>query len=124
MTSSKIHEGQRGEEIAVKYLQNKGYKVIGRNFRLRNGEIDIIALEDKNKVLVFVEVKTRISSQFGSPLEAITPWKLRSIIRTAQYYKHIHPNLPESLRIDAVSVKLFIDYSIDSVEHVENISGF
>lgn len=111
-----------GENLASSYLQDRGYKIIERNFGKRYGEIDIIAL-DKDQTLVFVEVKTRRNKEFGEPLEAITPWKLNSIIKTAQYYKLLHPNLPDRLRIDAVSVKI-LENNSPEIELVTNISGF
>ena len=110
-----------GENEAAKYLSSKGYTILERNYSKRYGEIDIVAV--KNKTLVFVEVKTRTSSQFGSPLEAITPWKLKSVVRTAEYYKLTHQNLPDLMRIDAVSVQLDGN-KVESIEHIENISGF
>lgn len=126
MSNTKIIQGQRGEDIAVDLLRKKGYKILQKNFKIRYGEIDIIAIDqsDSEKTLVFIEVKTRRSTQFGNPLDAITPWKLRSVIKTAQYYKLTHRNLPDKLRIDAVSVKLHDDDSIADVELVKNISGF
>ncbi|MDP3987728.1 MAG: YraN family protein [Candidatus Levybacteria bacterium] len=116
---------KRGEDIAAEYLKKKGYKIIERNFRGRNGEIDIIAIDgsEKDKALVFVEVKTRNSVNFGTPLEAINYFKLKSLIHVAQFYKVSHRNLPELLRIDAVAVKLSDDNAID-IEHVKNISDF
>ncbi|MCL5970279.1 MAG: YraN family protein [Patescibacteria group bacterium] len=117
--------GKIGEEKAAKFLEKKGYKIIERNFKKRYGEIDIIAIDssDKNSILVFIEVKTRTSSEFGFPLESITPWKLKSVIRSAEYYRLTHKNLPEGLRIDAVSVKLGRDGDIESLEHIKNITG-
>ncbi len=113
---------QKGENIAVAHLQKNGYSIIERNFRKGYGEIDIVALE--KDTLVFIEVKTRTSTQFGSPLEAITPWKLRTLIKTAQFYKLTHSKLPESLRIDAVSVVLTSFGDINAIEIVKNISGW
>ncbi len=112
--------GKLGEDFAVTYLQEKGYKIIERNFRKRYGEIDIISTKDG--ILVFVEVKTRKSSRFGTPLESITPWKLRELIHTAQLYAMANPRLPKSLRIDAISILLNSDNKISTIEHVENIS--
>ena len=112
---------REGEEIAVKYLKNLGFKIIDRNFRARNTEIDIVAVH--KATLVFVEVKTRTSNQFGTPLEQITYWKLKSLVKAAQYYKITHPKLPDLMRIDAVSVKMFAGENIN-VEHIKNISGF
>ena len=111
-----------GEDKACGYLRKNGYKIVERNFRKGYGEIDIIATH--NGTLVFIEVKTRTSNSFGSPLESITPWKLKSLVKTAQYYKMIHPKLPDSLRIDAVSVVLSGDNKVESIELSKNISGF
>jgi putative endonuclease len=113
--------GFSGESAAASFLQKKGYKILQKNFKIRYGEIDIIAIH-KN-TLVFIEVKTRSSEDFGSPLEAITPWKLKSVIKTAEVYQLSHKNLPELLRIDAVAVTMKPDGKVDSIEHVENITG-
>lgn len=120
---------RRGEEIASRFLQKHGYKIIDRNFRKGYGEIDIVAVypsasSGPNGILVFVEVKTRTSQEFGDPLEAIAPWKLRALIKTVQFYKMTHRNLPEQMRIDAISVMLSPGGEEERVEHVENISGF
>ena len=102
---SNISVGQRGEDIAVEYLKNHGYKVLDRNFKSRRwGEIDIVATKDD--VLVFIEVKTREGTKYGEPVEAVTPFKLRALKRTGQYYQMEHPDLPEALRMDVVSIIL------------------
>lgn len=113
--------GKIGEERAAYHLRKTGYKIIDRNFRTRNGEIDIIAIEVKTQTLVFVEVKTRLSTQFGTPFEAIGFQKQQALKRTAEFYKVLHPNLPESMRIDAVAVMLDSDNTVDSIEHMKNI---
>ncbi len=113
-------EGKRGEEIAAEYLKKQGFKIIDRNFRIRGGEIDIIALDAGT--LVFIEVKTRSSAAFGSPLEAITYWKLKALIKTAQFYKLRNPHLPDAMRIDAVAIMLDHDNHPTSIELVKNIS--
>ena len=75
--------GLYGEELACKYLQAKGYVILERNFRCRRfGEIDIVA--SKAGVLSFIEVKTRCSSRYGKPAEAVTLAKQRKIYRVAQ----------------------------------------
>lgn len=116
----KKEEGELGERIAVEYLKKKGFKIIDRNFRIRGGEIDIIAID--GDVLSFIEVKTRRSNEFGTPLEAITPWKMRALIKSAEFYKMKHPNLPESMRIDAVGIVLDHAGKATSIELVKNIS--
>ncbi len=109
-----------GERLAAKFLKDKDYKIIERNFRKGYGEIDIIAIKDK--VLVFIEVKTRTTNLYGSPLEQISYFKLKTLIKTAQYYRALNPRLPESLRIDAISV-ILDENSAKSIEHIENISS-
>ena len=109
-----------GEDLAAVFLQKKGYKIIERNFRKGYGEIDIIA--QKKGILVFVEVKTRTSQLFGTPLEAITPGKLRELVKTAQFYKLLHPTLPDLMRIDAISIVLHGNNKASTIDHVENIS--
>ncbi|MCL6096679.1 MAG: YraN family protein [Patescibacteria group bacterium] len=111
-----------GEEIATNYLKNKGYKIIERNFRKGYGEIDIIAIKDN--ILIFVEVKTRTTALFGGALESIAYHKIKSLIKTAQFYKILHPKLPEAMRIDAILIDLSSNNQVSNIEHIENISGF
>ena len=110
-----------GEEIATKYLQKLGYKIIERNFRQGYGEIDIIAIDIDT--LVFIEVKTRTSNKFGTPFESITPYKIKALERTAQYFKKLNPKLPDALRIDAVAVTLDSFENVSNIELVKNIYG-
>lgn len=102
---SNLSLGSLGEEIAEKYLKRCGYEIIERNFRSgRWGEIDLVAIEDKTTV--FVEVKTRLSKDYGEPQEAVTPHKLQSLKRAGLYYKLDHPETPEALRIDVLAIIL------------------
>lgn len=116
-----------GEDKACEYLKKLGFKILERNFRKGYGEIDIVAIDPTagsgQEVLVFVEVKTRTSNQFGTPLEGITYWKLKTLIKTAQFYKLTHRNLPESIRIDAVAV-ILNGNDVQTIELTKNISGF
>lgn len=73
-----------GEDVADKYLKNKGFVVIERGFRCKLGEIDIIA--SKKHEFYFIEVKTRWSDNYGNPLESITPAKQKQVIKTAKFY--------------------------------------
>lgn len=116
---STVVAGKLGEEAAIKLLKREGYKIIGRNFRSRYGEIDIIAIE--SNALVFVEVKTRWNNKFGQPEEAVTLRKLNSIIKTAQYYKLLNPKTPELLRIDVIAVDAKGN-SVASARLIKNVS--
>lgn len=84
LTKQRLLLGEKGEELALRYLQSKGYQILERNFRCRLGEIDLIALD--RDCLVFVEVRTRTNARYGLPLETITETKKRKIRRTAQYF--------------------------------------
>lgn len=106
--------GQFGEELAAQYLIRKGYRLVMANYKVpigRNlrgaqvtGEIDIIALE--NKTLCFIEVKTRTSDEFASPLSAVDVRKQRQITRTARIYRRIFNLQRHSFRYDVVGIIL------------------
>lgn len=95
--------GDDGESLAVSYLVKEGYQIIARNFRCRQGEIDIVA-KDEN-YLCFIEVKRRKGTSSGHPLEAISPNKIRHICKAALYYLQ-SAHLPEStaVRFDVVAI--------------------
>ncbi|HYO83613.1 MAG TPA: YraN family protein [Bryobacteraceae bacterium] len=96
--------GRRGEDLAHRYLQSRGLKVIGRNFRTRNGsaEVDLIAAE--GQTIVFVEVKTRSTSEFGTPEQAVDTQKQRRILRAAAEYLRRRDLQASDARFDIVSV--------------------
>ncbi|MBI5044324.1 MAG: YraN family protein [Candidatus Levybacteria bacterium] len=116
--------GAHGEDLACEYLKKNGYKVLERNFRTRNGEIDVIAIDTKTKpqTLVFIEVKTRQSQRFGDAFESVHYHKMQALTRTASYYKATHRNLPEQLRIDAIAVMIQADGALLTLEHLKNVS--
>ncbi|HNV97214.1 MAG TPA: YraN family protein [bacterium] len=80
--------GRLGEEIAVKYLQKRGYSIIDRNVYFRCGEIDIIA--EKNDILYFIEVKTRTSDKFGPPEISISSSKILRLERSILSYFQVN----------------------------------
>ncbi len=112
--------GRRGEDLAIDYLSSHGYRIIERNFKARYGELDIIAVS--RGVLVFIEVKTRIGHAYGKPEESVTPWKLREIIKTAQYYKLLHPELPDAMRADVIAIELDADWTLIDFNHIQNVT--
>lgn len=113
--------GILGEQIAADYLSSFGLKILERNFKKRYAELDIVVLD--GTTLVFVEVKTRKGTRFGLPEESITPWKLKSLIHSCHYYKLLHPGLPQSMRIDVVSIQLTIDNKVEKINWFKNITG-
>lgn len=107
--------GARGEELAARHLESRGYTILARNHRSRLGEIDLVARDAKT--LVFVEVKTRSSDAAGLPLEAITPEKARRLRRLALAFTTAHPELQDlDPRIDCIGVLLGKETVIDHVE--------
>lgn len=96
--------GQLGEELAAKYLLSKGYRILVRNYRNREGEIDIICTD--GKTLVFAEVKTRRSVRYGTPEESITRKKMDHIRRTALVYLSEKGESYKDLRFDVIAILL------------------
>jgi putative endonuclease len=107
--------GQKGEEVAARFLEAQGYAILARNCRLPGGEIDIIAQE--GGCLVVVEVKTRRSKQFGSPFEAVDARKQRRLAAAALEYMAEH-NLDMPLRFDVAAV--FLEKNAFLVELLPN----
>ena len=109
--------GSDREEAAAAYLAAKGYKILARNFRTRQGEIDLVARD--GKYLVFVEVKYRKSGSAGTPLEAVSPLKQRQISKIALFYLNRYKLGPDQpVRFDVVGV------SPGGITHVENAFDF
>lgn len=113
--------GILGEKLARDFLKKRGYRTLETNYRCPHGEIDIIA---KHKDwLIFVEVRTKTSLEFGSPEESITSAKKDRIRATASHYQQTHPDLPRLWRIDVVAVELDRKGKPSRVELIENAIG-
>ena len=110
--------GAFGEKLAKDFLKKKGYRIREANFHCREGEIDIIA--ERKNYLVFIEVRTKTSSSFGSPEESVTFAKKEKIIASALTYLNNHKDLPESWRIDFVAVELDNKGKTTRIELIEN----
>lgn len=94
--------GQTGEDAAERYLKEKGYRILERNYRLKMGEVDIIALD--RDTVVFVEVKTRRGISHGAPAEAVNPRKQRQIVKAATAYIIGKKLVDVSCRFDIISI--------------------
>jgi putative endonuclease len=94
--------GQRGERIAARYLTDHGLRLLDRNWRCREGELDIVARD--GDAIVFCEVKTRRGTGFGHPVEAVTPAKQRRLRLLAQRWLQAHDEHAPDLRFDVVGV--------------------
>lgn len=110
--------GEIGEQIAMAFLEQKGYKIVGVNVRTPLGEIDVIARQ--KDTTVFVEVKTRATSSLGPPYLNVTRVKQIHLIRNALCYLKRHGRINSDWRIDVVSVKLNERYELESIELIEN----
>ena len=119
MDNTKI--GSKGEDLACKYLQRQGYKILERNYRIRGGEIDIVARE--KETLVFVEVKTRYSHEYGLPEESITPWKIKALLKTARFYIQKIKWGEKEYRLDFVSVDFADSRENPKIEIIKNITS-
>ena len=110
--------GALGEKIAAEYLTGLGYMIRERNFRSREGEIDIIA--EKDDFLVFIEVRTRTSNSYGTPEESVTAKKKERLIALAEAYIEDREDLPSSWRIDVVAIELGPKRKVARLEIIEN----
>jgi putative endonuclease len=111
--------GRYGEDVAVEHLVDVGYEIVARNWRCREGEIDILARD--GATLVVCEVKTRAGVGFGSPLEAVTPVKLRRLRGLALRWLDEH-KLPwvRGVRVDVLGV-LYPPGGAPTIDHVRNV---
>lgn len=110
--------GQLGEKLAKRFLEEREYTIICQNFRTREGEIDII-VKDKEETIVFVEVKTRTTSEYGNPSEAVDRNKIQHILKTAKYFLHSTKMENKTMRFDVIEV--FICKGRYKVNHIKQI---
>lgn len=111
--------GDYGETLCKDYLTSIGYKILDEKFKIKTGEIDLIAI-DKN-ILCFIEVKSRFNNKFGRPMEAVTIAKQHKIYKTAQYYLLKHPNLDDmNCRFDVIEVDFDLEKSSHKINLIKN----
>jgi putative endonuclease len=110
--------GSYGENAAEAYLVDQGYTVVDRNWRCEHGEVDIVVRF--LQTLVFVEVRTRSSSNFGTPEESITPAKAEHLLLTAQAYLEQQPKPQENWRIDLVAIECDASGKVARLDHYPN----
>lgn len=110
--------GTYGENIAMEYLLNQGYRFLSKNFTTGFGEIDIIVM--KEDLICFVEVKTRYSRNFGLPAHSISISKQRKIKKASLYYISKKKLFDLNLRYDVIEI--YLNYNDDSfkINHIEN----
>ncbi len=113
-------QGRLGEDAAAEYLKSSGYKILECNYKNKMGETDIIAQKGEN--LVFVEVKTRSSAEFGTPAQAVTYYKKQRIINSARWYMMTNPT-ELNIRFDIIEVfGIFTgdSFEVENINHIEH----
>jgi putative endonuclease len=109
--------GRNGEEAAVHYLEGCGFRILDRNWRCAEGEIDIVAVERCS--LVVCEVKTRSGTRYGTPIEAVTRAKRRRLRKLAVCWLNAHGIRFDQVRIDVVG--LLYESGEFSIEHIRGV---
>lgn len=115
--------GRWGEDLAAAYLKQKGYSILDRNFYTPEGEIDLIALKEENdeRVLIFVEVKTRTSDKYGYPEEAFTRKKWDHMLKAIDRYMRAGSDFGEGWQIDVIAIQRLSKSDPPAIEHFENV---
>lgn len=108
--------GLRGESIAARFLQGKGYNILERNYYTRYGELDIIC--EKDRKLVFVEVKTRKSIKFGFPEEAVTRQKINHLRKAALMYLNSRERPYREIQFDVITILIDANDK-EIINHIE-----
>ena len=115
MSSKHLELGRMGENYAADYLSQLGYKIIERNIRLPEGEIDIIAIHDKS--LIIIEVKTRRDNRFGEGYQAVNAKKQKKLRLLALSYLQTHIEYRLPIRFDVVSLLVAPSGELRELKH-------
>jgi putative endonuclease len=111
--------GKYGESKAKKFLISKGYVFLKQNYRYERAEIDLIFKDEQNKILIFIEVKTRRTKTFGEPEDSITPSKQNQLRKSAEGYLSQHEEFSEyEKRFDVVTI--YIERGKEQINHIIN----
>ncbi len=116
MKDNALSTGHQGEEVACRYLNKKGYRIIERNWRGKHYEIDIVA--EYKTTIVFCEVKTARTNSFGPSISWVTPEKIKHISRAAEEYIYTHNIEGFSFRFDVIGLK--VTKGKTEINHIEN----
>ena len=105
-TMTRVQLGAMGEALAVDHLTRMGLRILGRNWRCRYGELDVIAADEASRTVVFVEVKTRTGDGYGGLAHAVTPRKVWRLRRLAGLWLAGQDERWGALRIDVIGVRV------------------
>lgn len=116
--------GQQGEDLAASYLEERGYRILERNYRFEGSEVDLVCFKPDARYelggeIVFVEVKTRSGSSFGRPEEAVGQQKQRHIIKASRAYLYESKLERSPCRFDVIGI-IISDNSEPAIEHFEH----
>ena len=114
--------GQWGEQVAAEYLENKGWRILHKDWKYKHKDIDIVCVDHTTNTIVFVEVKTRSTREWGEPYEAITLQKKNNIMNAATVYLHEYGLFDKKWRYDSISI-VGTPETFHTVEHHENIAN-
>lgn len=122
---SNTEVGRRGEDLAVAYLESKGYRVLDRRYRFERAEVDIVCFQPRRDgrpggELVFVEVKTRSGNAFGTPEDGLLPQQRKRIAKAAQAYMYERKLEGALARFDVVAIRLSRAGHEPQIDHYEN----
>lgn len=116
----RLARGRDGEEAAAAYLEREGIRVVDRDVRFKQGQVDLVGLDGDR--LVIVEVKARRGRAFGMPEEAVHRRKLAKLRELAVAYRQAHPRLGRGLRIDVVAIDLDAAGAPAAIRHLRDVS--
>lgn len=122
MDRSRLNIAKIGESLAAEHLKARGCKILAQNYRAKRGEIDLIVRDEE--FIVFVEVKTRRSLQFGLPQEAVTIQKQRQISKVALAYLQAQDLLDAPCRFDVIAIHLSPQLELLKLEQIESAFAF
>ena len=104
------HTGNLGEDMAVEYIAQKGYRLLHRNWRHSHWEVDLIA--EKEEVLHFIEVKTKRSKKFGNPEDQVNKKKIRNLINASEEYLYQNPEW-KRIQFDVLAITMLKDTDVE-----------
>jgi len=116
-----VKMGRLGEQLAARFLVGKGYRVLAKNFYTRYGEIDLVV--SKNDEIIFVEVKTRTSSEYGYPEVAVDNNKIKNLLKAIQIYFKDN-GVKKFWRLDTVAIELNLENKKAQIRWFKDITIF
>lgn len=112
--------GRWGESLAAEYLEKQGYSILSRNYRTPYGEIDLIAEIAHPQTIVFIEVKTRRTRDFGMPEDSVNSRKQNHLLSAVEHYLQQHPEFNGATRVDVIAIQRYQADQPPVITHFEN----